>query len=178
MAAPSQIACEFLRTPALFLFFGRLLGGSRSRCLCRRRRRVRITGHAFLEAANAFTQSLHDFGDAPAAKENQHNGQNDQPMKNTELTHELPPRAPLGGALLNPSAGSPARQVSADSAAYRITRSSPARRVTRSRSRYSSSGMAYFRLTPVKSLNLATSIFGDFDFSAPNCLRKFCNASL
>ena len=36
---------------------------------------------------------------------------------------------------------------------YSITRSSPTRRVTRSRSRYSSSGMAYFRVMPVSSLN-------------------------
>ena len=45
---------------------------------------------------------------------------------------------------------------------YKITRSSPTRRVTRSRSRYSSKGIAYLRLTPVSSLNLPTSIFGDF----------------
>src|SRR6266571_734111 len=164
MAAPSQIACEFLRTSALFLFFGRLLGGRRILKKKRRRRRVRTAGHAFLEAANAFTQSLHDFGDAPAAKENQHHGQNDQPMKNTELTHEPPPRAPLGGALLNPSAVSPARQVSADSAAYRITRSSPARRVTRSRSRYSSRGMAYLRVIPVSSLSVGTEMRSPFAF--------------
>src|SRR5579871_4914262 len=38
----------------------------------------------------------------------------------------------------------------------------PRRLVTRSRSRYSSSGIAYLRLTPVSSLNLPTSILGDF----------------
>ena len=43
---------------------------------------------------------------------------------------------------------------------HRINRSSPTRRVTRSRSRYSSSGIAYLRLTPVISLKRATSIFG------------------
>ena len=32
--------------------------------------------------------------------------------------------------------------------------------------------MAYFRLTPVKSLNWATSIFGHFDFSDDIRLRK------
>jgi len=43
---------------------------------------------------------------------------------------------------------------------YRMTRSSPTRLVTRSRSRYSSKGMAYLRLTPVSSLKLATLILG------------------
>ena len=38
------------------------------------------------------------------------------------------------------------------------TRVSPTRRVTRSRSRYSSSGIAYFRVTPNRSLNVATSM--------------------
>ncbi len=36
---------------------------------------------------------------------------------------------------------------------HRMIRSSPARRVTCSRSRYSSSGMAYLRETPASSLN-------------------------
>ena len=44
-------------------------------------------------------------------------------------------------------------QVAPIDAGYRISRTSPARRVTRSRSRYSSKGMAYLRLTPVNSLN-------------------------
>ena len=39
---------------------------------------------------------------------------------------------------------------------YNTTRTSPSRRVTRSRSRYSSSGMAYLRDTPVQSLNSGT----------------------
>ena len=39
---------------------------------------------------------------------------------------------------------------------YSTTRSSPSRRVTRSRSRYSSSGMAYLREMPVQSLNAGT----------------------
>ncbi len=43
---------------------------------------------------------------------------------------------------------------------YRITRSSPTRLVTRSRSRYSSSGIAYLRVTPVRSLNATTFSFG------------------
>src|SRR2546429_6700490 len=36
------------------------------------------------------------FGNAPAAKENQYNGQNNQPMKNTELTHGASTRPPTG----------------------------------------------------------------------------------
>ncbi len=46
------------------------------------------------------------------------------------------------------------------SAIHRISRSSPTRRVICSRSRYSSSGIAYLRLTPVISLKRATSICG------------------
>src|SRR5262249_52305870 len=42
---------------------------------------------------------------------------------------------------------------------YRISRASPARRVTRWWSRYSSSGIAYLREIPVKSLNAPTSSF-------------------
>src|SRR5438874_12005859 len=49
---------------------------------------------------------------------------------------------------------------------YRITRSSPARRVTRSRSRYSSRGMAYFRVIPVSSLKAGTEIRSPLDFGA------------
>ena len=49
---------------------------------------------------------------------------------------------------------------------YKITLSSPTRRVTCSRSRYSSKGIAYLRLTPVKSLKRATSSLGDLAFSA------------
>lgn len=45
---------------------------------------------------------------------------------------------------------------------YRIWRTSPTRLVTRSRSRYSSKGMAYLRVTPVISLKAATSMVGDF----------------
>ena len=41
---------------------------------------------------------------------------------------------------------------------HSTTRVSPIRRVTRSRSRYSSSGIANFRDTPNRSLNVATSM--------------------
>src|SRR6516165_8920285 len=47
--------------------------------------------------------------------------------------------------------------------AYRIIRSSPTLRVTRCRSRYSSKGIANFRLTPVRSLNSPTPILGFLD---------------
>ena len=45
-----------------------------------------------------------------------------------------------------------------DRKAHSTTRVSPIRRVTRSRSRYSSSGIANLRVTPKRSLNVATSI--------------------
>src|SRR5713226_2421708 len=158
-AAPSQSRGIFCAS-ALLLFFGRLLCGWGSRRLCRRRRCLRSAGHAILEAADTLAKSLHDFRDALTAKENKNHGENDQPMKNTKFTHEPPPRAPdpVGARYFNPSAGSPARQVSVASCTYRITRSSPTRRVTRSRSRYSSRGMAYFRVIPVSSLKMGTVI--------------------
>src|SRR5260370_38336505 len=96
-AAPSQIVREVLLVSALLLFFGRLLGRWGSRRLCRRRRSLRSTRHAVLEAADTLAKSLHDFRDALAAKENQYNGQNHEPVKNAEFTHLPPPRAPLGG---------------------------------------------------------------------------------
>src|SRR5437588_193340 len=67
--------------------------------LCRRRlRRVRSAGHAFFEAADAFAEAFHDFRNALSAKENQNNRKYNHPMKNAELTHELPPSAPHGSA--------------------------------------------------------------------------------
>src|SRR5260370_13677147 len=55
---------------------------------------------------------------------------------------------------------------------YKMTLSSPTLRVTCSRSRYSSRGIAYFRETPVKSLNLPTSIFGDLAFCSARSRRS------
>jgi hypothetical protein len=52
-----------------------------------------------------------------------------------------------------------------------ITRSSPTRRVKCSRSRYSSSGIAYFRDTPVSSLNAPIGSLG------PRSLRYLASAS-
>ena len=57
---------------------------------------------------------------------------------------------------------------------HKMTRSSPTRRVTRSRSRYSSSGMAYLRVTPNRSLKLPTlslgvSVFCGDDLAAHGC---------
>src|SRR5207249_10390224 len=80
----------------------------------------------------------------------------DLPSFPTRRSSDL--RAPVGDALLNPNAVWLARQVAVALCSYRITRSSPARRVTRSRSRYSSKGMAYFRVMPVSSLNVGTEI--------------------
>src|SRR5581483_211176 len=56
--------------------------------------------------------------------------------------------------------------------------SSPTRRVTCSRSRYSRSGIAYLRVTPVRSLKRATSILGDFAFSAAMRRRNSSRAFL
>src|ERR1700730_3472026 len=101
-AAPSQIDRKLLRSSALLLFFSRLFCGRGSRRLCGRRRCLRSARHAVLEAADTLAKSLHDFRDPLTAKENQYNGQNHKPMKNAKFTHEPPPRAPLGGALLKP----------------------------------------------------------------------------
>src|SRR5580704_13220259 len=57
------------------------------------------------------------------------------------------------------------RALAPEGLIHRINLSSPTLRVTCSRSRYSSNGIAYFLLTPVSSLNRATSIFGDLAFS-------------
>src|ERR1700751_4932982 len=90
---------ETLRSLALLLFFRRRL--LRRSGLRRRRGRMRGAGHAFLEAADAFAEALHHFGNAPAAKENQDNRQNNQPVNNTELTHgaSTPPPTGSGRAL-------------------------------------------------------------------------------
>src|SRR6266566_416641 len=93
-AARIQFAMECLPQLALLLFFRRRL--RRRSGLRRRRGRLRRAGHALLEAADAFAEALHHFGNAPAAKENQHHCQNNQPMKNTELTHGASTRPPTG----------------------------------------------------------------------------------
>ncbi len=160
----SQFTPNSWSASALLLLFGRLVRRWGSRRLRRRLRCLRSARHAVLEAADAFAKSLHDFRDAFTAKENQNHSQNHKPMKNTEFTHEPPPRACFVARYLNPSAGSPARQVSIAFCPYRITRSSPTRRVTCSRSRYSSRGMAYFRVMPVSSLNAGTEIRSLFVF--------------
>src|SRR3989442_1192055 len=59
---------------------------------------------------------------------------------------------------------------------YRIIRSSPSLRVTRSRSRYSSKGMAYFRLRPVISLNVETLIRASFSLCRASSARSFSSA--
>ena len=53
-----------------------------------------------------------------------------------------------------------------------MIRSSPTRRVTRSRSRYSSSGMAYFRVMPNRSLNCGTLSLGVFALLAMTWRRS------
>jgi hypothetical protein len=144
------------RRSALRLLLFRWLLRRRSRLLRRRCGRMRRTGHSFLEIANALAQPAHHFGNLPSAEQKQHDGQHHQPMKNTKLTHKPPPRTLPRARYPHPSAGRLARQACAPPHAYRITRSSPTRRVTRSRSKYSSRGIAYFRVIPVNSLNTGT----------------------
>src|SRR5215831_14964358 len=57
----------------LRFFFAWFFGG-------RRRSGLLIAGHAFLETAYAFTQSAHKLRDLAAAKKNQHDDQNDEPV--------------------------------------------------------------------------------------------------
>src|SRR5215472_1342089 len=96
----SQVVCKVDGAGSLLLFFCRRLWRGRRGLRWRCRRRVRGAGHTFLKAANAFAEPLHDFRDALSAKENQNDGQNDHPVKNTELTHEPPPRPnPVGAPI-------------------------------------------------------------------------------
>lgn len=46
--------------------------------------------HAFLETADAFAQALHDFWNFFAAEQKHHDGQDYQPMKWAELSHDVP----------------------------------------------------------------------------------------
>src|SRR5262249_6347053 len=143
-----------MRLSLCFLFFRRLI---RRRSRRWRQRRV-VAGHAFLEIANAFAQSAHDLRNLPAAKQNQNDRQHHEPMKNTKLTHENLHASWRLTRYFNPSAGRLRQQPYGITGTYRITRSSPARRVTRSRSKYSSSGIAYLRVIPVNSLNAGTEM--------------------
>src|SRR5215831_18666282 len=58
----------------------------------------------------------------------------------------------------------------------RMILSSPTLRVTLCWSRYSNSGMAYLRVTPSRSLNVPTSILGDFAFCTAMSWRNPCSA--
>ena len=102
-AARVPIALQGLPRLALLLFFRRWRRRGRRRLGRRCCRRVRSAGHALLKTADAFAETFHDFRDTLSAKENKDNRQNDHPMENDELTHELPPRA-LRRANSNPSA--------------------------------------------------------------------------
>src|SRR6266404_4399952 len=138
------------------LFFRRLLRGRRV-LLRRRRGCMRTPRHALLEAANALAEPTCKFGNFPPAEQEQDNRQDYQPMNRTKLAHESPPRA-IYGALLTTLTQDALRGKPGWPRLYRITRSSPARLVTRSRSRYSSSGMAYLRVMPVNSLKPGTEM--------------------
>ena len=60
---------------------------------------------------------------------------------------------------------------------YNSKRESPTRLVTRSRSRYSSSGIACLRLSPYRSLNVATEIRGRSTFSFRPRISDFRRSS-
>src|SRR5256885_11351788 len=62
---------------SLWLVFGRLFRG---RGLRWRSAFALIAGHTFLEAAHAFAKSAHQFWNLSAAKKDQHDHQNDQPV--------------------------------------------------------------------------------------------------
>src|ERR1051325_2159260 len=65
------------------LFFGGLFRGGRGLRGSRRwRRRLRliVAGHAFLEPTHAFSEAAHQFRNLPAAEQNQHDHQNNQPV--------------------------------------------------------------------------------------------------
>src|SRR5579871_1337879 len=74
----------------LLLFVGLACG--RSRGLCGRSRRMSFSGHALLEAADAFAEALCEFGNFAAAEQQQNHCQHDQPMNWTKFTHKQPPR--------------------------------------------------------------------------------------
>lgn len=46
------------------------------------------TSELLIATDDIFAEAFHHFGNAPAPKENQDNGQDNQPMKNTQLTHD------------------------------------------------------------------------------------------
>lgn len=163
--AAVKVSCEI---PALLLLFSRHGRRWCRRCWRRRCRcgwlRRRIAAHAVLEFAHALPQTLHHFRNLlPAEKDKYHSG-DDQKMhwavkhRNLPFAPGRPRQAPQTYHIRRmphiaqprgPAAGRPKPFVHG----YSITRSSPARRVTCSRSRCSSSGIAYFRLIPASSLN-------------------------
>src|SRR5262245_29614874 len=85
---------------------------------------------------------------------------------------ERPVVGPEGAILLYGSLGRRPRGFQRRQSFYKIILSSPTRRVTRCWSRYSSSGIAYFRVTPSRSLNVPTSILGDFVFCCTTSWRS------
>src|SRR5713226_448791 len=150
-------------TSALLLLFGGLLRRRWSGRLCRRRRRVWCARHAFFEIPYSFAQPTHHLGDFPAPEQNENHDRHYHPM-NWTFKHKLLPISRTKCVGCNPNSGLLKPQVWSTEHTYRITRSSPVRRVTRSRSRYSSRGMAYFRVIPVSSLNADTETRSPFAF--------------
>lgn len=104
------------------------------------------TVHPILKAADAFAKPAHHFGNFFAPKEQHDYRQNYDQMERTQRFHNSPAFTTPLNFPDQPMTRMAAIQPS-------ITRSSPTRRVTCSRSRCSSKGIAYFRVTPVSSLN-------------------------
>lgn len=159
---------RFAQVPALLLFFSRHGRRWRRRCWrcgcrCRRLRR-RIAAHAVLEFTHALPQALHHLGNLTTPEKHEDHNGDDQKMHWAVKHRNLPfapgrtRQAPQTYHLrrMPPSlslAAQPPTPPKPLVSGYSITRSSPARRVTCSRSRCSSSGIAYLRLIPASSLN-------------------------
>jgi len=138
-------------------FLASLLLLRRSRCrrirrrsirgLARLSRRCRLAAHSFLEFADSLAEAFHHFRNLAPPEKHEDNDRNNQQMHGA-IPHGSLPFTP----------GPRPDAANSYSPVQSITRSSPTLRVTCSRSRNSSSGMAYFRLTPATSLNATTVI--------------------
>src|SRR5258708_7567229 len=75
---PFKIKNLLLLRLGLWLFFRRLF--SRSGLRRRRSAFALIAGHTFLKTANTFAKPAHQFGDFAAAKKDQHDDRDNQPV--------------------------------------------------------------------------------------------------
>lgn len=123
----------------------------------RRRSCIRFVAHSLLEFLDARPQAAHQFRDPAPAEQNHHNDQDQQQMHRAKF-HKASLQHPF-------RSGHPHLPFLRQSYLVQsITRSLPTRRVNRSRSRYSSKGIAYFRVTWVSSLNAAIGNRSPFFF--------------